>query len=306
MSELVQAGDRMAASASLVTGLDHVGVVSADPATLFRAYERMGFRLTPVSRHSGALHPGQKPVPWGTGNRCAMFRSGYLELLAILDTSMPCGVFPRLLQQYTGLHIIAFGCDHLDEMQGRLASRGLSVLGVAALERDLETQDGTRTAKFGLLRMDDAETPEARFNLITHYTPEFLWQPHLLNHPNGAVSLAEVIACVDDLPASVARYERILGIPPAPAGPVRRFQLSHGAFSLVDRTGLTEAVPEFRPVALPQVVAFAVATTDMDAACRCLADNDVPHSRSGDRVIVPAEAGSGAAVIFQPTEENRS
>ncbi len=91
----------------MITCLDHVAVVSRHADALFGAYERLGFALTPLSMHSGALGPGGPVVPWGTGNRCAMLRAGYLELIAIVDEERPCGIFPELLRRYKGLHIIA-------------------------------------------------------------------------------------------------------------------------------------------------------------------------------------------------------
>ena len=83
----------------MIDGLDHVAVVSKNSDSLFGAYEAMGFQLTPVSRPWGSVNPGEKPVPFGTANRCAMLKRGYLELLAIFDPTMPCGPFPHTVSE---------------------------------------------------------------------------------------------------------------------------------------------------------------------------------------------------------------
>ena len=60
--------------------LDHVAhfVPEMDPAAA--ALERCGFRLTPFTAQTNRVDG--KPVPAGTGNRCAMLRQGYVEILA--------------------------------------------------------------------------------------------------------------------------------------------------------------------------------------------------------------------------------
>ena len=65
--------------------LDHAGVAARDLPPLAAAYERLGFTLTPPSRQSGRRAPDRPVEPYGTGNRCAFFRHGYIELIAVLD-----------------------------------------------------------------------------------------------------------------------------------------------------------------------------------------------------------------------------
>jgi adenine-specific DNA-methyltransferase len=65
--------------------LDHVGIVVPDLEAARQAYDRLGFRLTPRSPHEGRLTPDGPVETWGSGNHCAMFRRGYLELLGITD-----------------------------------------------------------------------------------------------------------------------------------------------------------------------------------------------------------------------------
>lgn len=279
--------------------LDHVAVVSDRPADLFATYERMGFRLSTLSRHAGALRPGEAPVPWGTGNRCAMFRSGYLELLAIVDPAMPCGIFPTLLQRYAGIHIVAFGSMHLDAMAERMKGQGIKVTGVAALERELETPQGMRTGKFSLLRMEDAETPEARMNILTHHTPDYLWQPQLMDHPNGAVALNAVLVSVADVDEAARRYERILGIAATRDGAVRCFAMASGEFRLVAADALGTVLPGFEQSVVPQCIAVSIGVADPARTRAFLERQAVPFAEIDGRLVVPSRAAMGAAVVFE-------
>ena len=69
--------------------LDHVGVAVNDLDVGREVYERLGFTLTPRSIHSGSKTPGGPVEPWGSGNHCAMFRDGYLELIGLTDPDLP-------------------------------------------------------------------------------------------------------------------------------------------------------------------------------------------------------------------------
>lgn len=284
----------------MIESLDHVAVVSAHPDVLFGCYERLGFSLTPLSMHQGAVKAGDAPIPWGTGNRCAMFESGYLELLAIIDPKRYCGIFPSLLERYEGLHIIAFGCGEIEKESERLADAGIATGGVVALQRDLETASGIRRARFSLLRPASSEAAEGRINIIQHHTPELLWQPHLLTHPNGAVALTEVVVCVDDPGEVAARYRRILGLEPVRAGRAARFDLPRGRFVLVGTDDLADLVPGIAQPVIPFIAAFAVATEAPDDTRRFLEKGEIAFDDRDGKLSVSAADACGTILRFEP------
>ncbi|MCU0985665.1 MAG: VOC family protein [Acetobacteraceae bacterium] len=167
------------------TTLDHVGIAGRDLATLAATYEGLGFTLSPFAQHHA---PGADGVvrAIGTGNRCAMLRQGYLELIAVVDPALPSNTLDRFLARYEGLHILAFGIDDAEAELSRLRAEGVTIPGIAWLERPVDTPEGMRTARFARLPLPEA--PEGRIQLIRHMTPELLWQPDLLDHRNHAVS----------------------------------------------------------------------------------------------------------------------
>ena len=69
------------------TELDHAAVGGPPMAALEAAYQRLGFTLTPLARHRGLA----------TGNRCAMLRHGYLELIALVAPEAPAEGFDAIL-----------------------------------------------------------------------------------------------------------------------------------------------------------------------------------------------------------------
>src|SRR3954463_10736277 len=106
--------------------LDHVGVAIRDLERGRAAYERLGFTLTPRSIHRGSPAPGAPVVPFGSGNHCAMFRDGYLEVVGLTDPAVYSNV-RSLVARYEGAHIVAFAVDSADATCAALADRGVAV-----------------------------------------------------------------------------------------------------------------------------------------------------------------------------------
>ena len=276
--------------------LDHVGIAGADLATLSAAFERLGFTLTPLARHSGRRTQEGPIVPFGTGNRCAMLREGYLELIAIVDPQYFTNSLEFSLARYSGLHIIALGIDDEELNLARMRAAGIPIQGIAYLERPVDdsNQFGPQ-ARFARLILPDA--PEGRIFLIRHLTPEAIWQERFLFHPNHAVALAEVTIASAAPAETAARFSRLAGLPvtPDPAGGFA-LALPRGRV----RTLPPEALPGTTIPSLPFIAGIAVTTDDNNAAIkRILADNAIPHQTLPAGVLVSPSSAGGAAILFR-------
>lgn len=210
--------------------LDHTGLAIADLETGRVAYERLGFTLTSRSMHAGSVTPGAPVTPWGSGNHCAMFEEGYLEVLGLVDPTLH-STAKSMVAQYQGLHIVALACENADDAQARAVARGVPAPLPASLERDAAfgvADEQVRRAKFRNVYLDRQAYPEARFIIIEHVTPDVLWQPHLLAHPNGALGLDAVYFVPADPTGAQARLTALAGAPVA-YGSAERFALDRGA-----------------------------------------------------------------------------
>ncbi len=276
------------------TTLDHVGIAGRDLGPLAAAYEALGFTLSPFAQHHA---PGQDGVvrPIGTGNRCAMLRKGYLELIAVVDPALPSNTLDRFLARYEGLHIVAFGIEDAEAELSRLRGLGLAVPGIAWLERPVDTPGGTRTARFARLPLPEA--PEGRVQLIRHLTPELLWQEGLLEHANRAVSLDETILAVED-PAEVAgRFGRLVGAGPeaVPGGYVLR--LGEGALRILAPEQAQALLPGLVIPCLPFIAGLVLGTDDGGRAAARLMGSLARREEAG--LVVPAGAAGGATLVFR-------
>jgi len=274
--------------------LDHVALVVPDLDAAAAAYRKLGFRLTPKSSHKGAL-PSGEVGPWGTGNYCAMFATGYFEILGITDATLPHDNVARRLARYAGLHLIGFGTDDARAASAKLQAEG--VPGIAEpifVGRDVPFGDGAKPGRFAITYLDEKLYSEADFIIIEQQTPEVLWQPELLTHPNGVTALRSVTVASVDPAATIARLAPALG---KPNGSV--FALSPGRLDVVAAADVANLFPEAgKPEPVPKVIAVSFSTGDLEETSRLLQDGGVPSGRKGKAIRVAPEYAAGAVVDF--------
>ncbi len=288
--------------------LDHVGVAVRELDVGRAAYERLGFRLTTRSMHSGSPSAGAPVIPWGSGNHCAMFQSGYLEILGLTDPDRYSSV-KDMVARYEGLHIVALGCMNADATYAAMSAKGIPVEAPRALERDAAYgPDGaqTRRARFRNLYVDRARFPDARFLYIEHLTRDVLWQPHLLDHPNGALALEAVYFCAAELAASSERISRATGAVPKMRSPGHaELELARGRLRILDLAAWRARGNDAPRADLPVPAGFGIRVRALDATRELLARNGVSTRVEPNGVWVAPEQGCGAALHFfqgEPTK----
>jgi hypothetical protein len=290
-----------------VSDLDHIGLIARDLSAIARDYEHLGFQLTPVSQHAAPHVPGGPPKPIGSANRCAMLRQGYIELLAIVDPTLPDNQLRTFLQRYEGIHIIAFAVDDAGANVTRLRAAGLTQAAISPLQRMAATPQGEKLAAFARIPLPPGEAPEGRIQLIQHLTPDVMWQPHLLDHPNRVVALVDTILCVADPDESARRFARLTGAAPIRAAGGWRLPFARSAITLVAPEHLATILPAADIPRLPFIAGYVVTTDDGNkAAAAILTRSNVAFMRRGDDLIVPPHAAGGANLVFsaRPTSSS--
>jgi len=286
------------ATVSPGVNLDHVGLFSPSLDAISRRYEALGFLLTPQSQHSRPPSPDAPVAMRGTANRCAMLQQGYIELLGVVDPGLDTLGVPEALARYAGLHILAFGLRDASAEESRLRAQGFSP-GRTILERRVSSPQGGGLARFIQLRPDPALLPEGRVFMLQHETPELVWQPQYLNHPNTAIGLAETTVAVADVDEAAMRYQRYLGCVPECGPGSRRFALAQGALRLVSLDTLSALVPGAYAPCLPFPAATTVTVASLDRATAHLRANAVTFETGANGICIAPEAAGGMSLIFQ-------
>jgi len=282
--------------------LDHIGVAIKDLERGREAYERLGFTLTPRSIHRGSPTPGAPVEPFGSGNHCAMFHEGYLEVVGLTDPAIFSNI-KSLVARYEGAHIVAFGVGSADGTYKELSGRGIPIQAARQLERDAAfgpRGDQTRHAAFRNMYFDAAVYPESRLLYIEHLTRDVLWQPHLLEHPNGVVALRDVFLCTPDAPAAAQKYSTLFGVAAQPAGEGEwRIALAHGYVWIATPAAWARRAPGAATPPLPAPAGIGFKVKSLVVTRALLAKNGVTvhDGLDGGIWVGPGEA-CGTAIYF--------
>ena len=265
----------------IAPALDHVGVVSSDLAALAATYERLGFTLTPLSRHSDGR----------IANRCAMLQGAYIELLAVAGPNVRSVTLERFLSRYAGVHLLAFAVADEQAALGRLHRAGIEPASITRFTRKIDDADQSGPeAAFALIQTP--EQPEGRFNLVRHLTPSVLWQERFMRHANNALTLEEVSIAVATPADAAARLSRLAGCVVVPD--------SLDGFALELGRGCVRLLPA-KTGMVPRVTRLTLRTSDRNAVMARLVDErKIAAGDDGGAILVEAAAAGGVEIRFIP------
>lgn len=159
-----------------MAALDHVVIntlKSMDAAAdLFAA---LGFTLTPRGTHS-----------LGSINHLMMTPGAYLELVGVPDTGRQR---QEVLDSPFGLNGLVLRTFDADATRDRLAASGFAPAGPVAFSRPVEVDGVEHDARFRTVRFPPQTFPAGRVYFCEHLTPELVWRPEWMAHPNGFLAI---------------------------------------------------------------------------------------------------------------------
>jgi hypothetical protein len=182
------------------TEFDHAVVMVRDRLdALAPHFERQGFHLSGKAVHN-----------LGSCNRLIVLDDSYIELLG-----WPPGAAParkEIADSPLGLEALVFRTNDAQATCERLREAGFAVNPMQVLTRPAEFEGRTVEASFHTVRF--AEQPLAGFRMYfcRHLTPEYVWTPDLLRHPNGARSLRRIEVRAADAQAVARRLALVADV----------------------------------------------------------------------------------------------
>ena len=276
--------------------LDHTAFFVPQMEAAASTLERCGFRLTPFTVQTN--REGDAIVPSGTGNRCAMLRNGYLEILTAMPS--PLGDTPLAAQlreriaDHPGLHLAAFSTANAAVEHRRLAEAGFPTLPLVDMRRPVEND----FARFTIARVTHGTMPEGRAQFLTHHTEPLVWLPDMLDHPNGAEALTGLWIAADDPTESAARYARFTGRPARRDGALTTVALDRGALHFAAPAYLNEALAIAPVGKLPSLAAASVAVRSLARLEACLAGSGIAYRRIASTIAATLPPPLGNAIVF--------
>jgi hypothetical protein len=207
------------------------------------------------------------------------------------------------LQRYEGLHVLHLGSDDLDSVYSRLQRKGLRPLEIRPFQRLVDSPAGPKMMRARTLSFPHGSNPEALLQIAQHETPELVLQPRYMQHPNGAISITEVIVCVQD-PESVAkRYGLYCDQPVHKRGDLHIVELELSRIVVLSPDHLQEALPGHAAPTVPFLAGFTV-SADLNMTKRALEKREVDFQMHGHRVLVNSRDAYGAGVLFEDANRN--
>jgi hypothetical protein len=279
--------------------LDHVGHFVPDREAARRALARCGFAPTPVS-----IQVNPDGTPTGTGNVCAMFAQGYVEVLFKTAATPLADELDAAMARYPGVHLAAFAVADAGKAHARLRDAGFALRPLVDMQRPVDTEGGSATAAFTVARVERGAMPEGRIQILTHHTEGAVWQPRWLAHPNGARGLASVVIAVADVEEAAARFVRFTDRRAVATRAGRMIALDRGRVELVTRAAFEAALPEIAIASLPFIGAYGIVVASLDATEALLRGSGLQARRAGDCLVAPfsEELGKGAWLFAEKRE----
>ncbi|GAC1327241.1 MAG: VOC family protein [Beijerinckiaceae bacterium] len=275
--------------------LDHVGHFVRDPNIAKAALERVGFNPTPISIQVSPRRDGNPEQLTGTGNLTAMLGQGYIEVLFKTAETALGQEFDAALERYAGIHLVALAVADASDTHQRLA-HDFEVRPLVEMQRPVDTGHGPGTVAFTVARLARGVMPEGRIQFLTHRTPETMWQPRWLPHPNGAEALTDVVIAVSDVSEAAGRYARLTGRSATHTDYGRRVILDRGEIHLLDRNAFHALFKAVKIPSLPFIGVYGIRVRSLAEAEAMMRLRNISTERKPRCVIAcfPAELGIGA------------
>jgi catechol 2,3-dioxygenase-like lactoylglutathione lyase family enzyme len=273
-------------------GLDHVMVVVRDLDAAAKAWQRLGFTLSPRGTHSAHM---------GSANYTMMLDPDYLELLGVVADTPDNARTREWLATRQGIARAALRTDDAAAGVAELTRMGLAGVGPLDFGRPVRLPDGGSTeARFRVFQWPEDEAPAGMgIFACEHLTPQAVWIPTLQVHANTARRIRQVEVLAGDPRAAAGHLARLIGglaeeasdgSWQVPTGPGR------GVFVFFDAAGLVRRHPGVPCDHLPAEGGVGL-VLEVDDVAAAAAQIGAAGSRGADGITVPPDAATG--VILQ-------
>ncbi len=279
--------------------LDHLGWIADDLNSSAIAWEKLGFRLSRVSPQMGFTGPNGDLELWGTANRCALFRAGYLELIGVVDEER-FNPWKTYLERGARPHIAAFRVAKANSAYPLLSSRIQGFDPPVQRSRmapiGLHKNAGEIEMRFRNIFSQDDFWPEGRIIIIEHQTPEALWQRELLDHPNGATALVEAIFTSPDAHQTSERVSLMLN---QPQNSKTFTTPGDGKVTILEPSEFAARFPGAQAPNRPSISAAVVTVKDLAVVDRVASANHVRLSKIPEGGLAAiGKAAVGGVIAF--------
>ena len=261
-------------------GIDHLMIGTHDLAAAHATLERLGFAVSPRGVHEEL----------GTANHVATFANGtYLEILAVLVPGPANAAYRTALDSLgEGVTGLALRTDDAAVFLDRARARGIAAGPKVDFSRWVEEAEAF--ARFSIVRLDKDTLPPLTLFACQHWTPQLVWRPDRLDHPNTVQGIVEIVMTDPDRGAREV-ISRLFHQPAKRDGDDSRMTVD--PVDIRFRTADAQGRGQVRI----ESVTFSVA--DLDRTRTWLSGQSVPFDTSSARLSIAPSHALGTRLDFR-------
>lgn len=287
--------------------LDHAAIFVDEFDRSGHVLQRLGFTMTPFRAHSSALRPGDPITLLGTGNRCAMLREGFIEVLGPTSDTPMAAQLRASLARYPGLHLIAFSGTDPQARHAALVAAGLAPAPIARIERTQASSDGDQDIRASIVRLKPDAWPEGRVQMVfPEMSPDKMWHPSLVQHPNAADRLCELLLVVENPSERARQFALFCGRAIRTTGPMHVLDLDRGRLCITDKRGLERVLPGATAPTLPFIAAAAIGSADLAVTREFFERQGIEFRAISDSLHIRPIDALGANLVFHDRPDGRT
>ncbi|KAF1042097.1 MAG: hypothetical protein GAK35_02894 [Herbaspirillum frisingense] len=159
-------------------------------------FRELGFIVTPRGYHT-----------LGSVNHLVVLAGGYLELIGQPRNSDK--VRQEILDSPVGIDGLVYAVEDVPACHDAWIAMGLDAQPVQHFSRPVEVAAKTVDATFSTVRLVPGQFAAGRVYACRHFTPELVWRPEWMAHPNGVRSIASMLVVDRDPAFAAASYARL-------------------------------------------------------------------------------------------------
>lgn len=280
---------------AVIADIDHLLTYVASLEAAARAYQRLGFTMTPVSDIAAM----------GIANRLVLMRprnprgASFIELMAVTDRAKLPPLMQPLLTGEEGIKSMVLLTPDAHAAHASLVARGYAFAPPAHVKREwILSPTESVWPEFDVLLPIPA--PLA-FNACQYRNVELYHRPAWTEHANTAQFVRAAYAIASDVAATAAYYERLFEAP-ARREPDGSVSVTPGLTELCiySPQAFAATFNEPPPPLLSPAcyVGYEIEVRDLASCRRVLEKTGVAHRAFGKRLIVASHAAHGNLVVF--------
>ncbi len=276
-----------------IAAIDHILTYVPCLETAADQFERMGFRLSPISKIDNM----------GISNRmilmhpCGPERANFIELMSPHDPGQLPESMRTMLSGQAGSRSIVLASNNINSLFKRITDNGFPASPPVHVKREWKiANEPSVFPEFNvILPFESAFT----FNACQYFNAHLYTRPDWLNHPNTAIRLKTIFAVSDSLESSLF-FEDILGYSKRYLSPDEIMYDS----AEVDLLVMSSSAARNRfsldlSATLQKYVGYEVSVKSLQQLKNCLSSGQIPWSQIDDAVIVAPEHGLGNIILFK-------